>query len=136
MLRRNQSGFNLMELMVVLAIIAILASLLLPTLSRAMGQARQTQCANDVRQLGLSLEQFASDHQLYPLSLDAELNNSNIPTNFNTWTEAIEYQLAGDNFEAILFSGAKASGFAPVLSRKGVWVRVSIRTGITLLAWA
>lgn len=105
--------------MVVITIIAILASLLLPALSRAMGRARQTECANNVRQLGLGLEQLVSDHQSYPLSVDAEFNNSNKPTNFNTWTEAIEYQLAGDNFRSNPFFWGKGIWLCPGVKSKG-----------------
>lgn len=62
--RRNSaaSGFTLIELLVVISIIAILAALLLPTLSGAKGKATQTQCANQLRQIHLSLQMYAGDH--------------------------------------------------------------------------
>jgi prepilin-type N-terminal cleavage/methylation domain-containing protein len=61
--RRSDSAFTLVELIIVLATIAILASLLLPALSRTKSKARLAQCTNNLRQWGLTYRQYADDNQ-------------------------------------------------------------------------
>jgi prepilin-type N-terminal cleavage/methylation domain-containing protein len=56
-----KKGFTLVELLVVILIISILIALLLPAVSSAIDQAYKLQCANNLRQVGLSLLLYAQD---------------------------------------------------------------------------
>jgi prepilin-type N-terminal cleavage/methylation domain-containing protein/prepilin-type processing-associated H-X9-DG protein len=55
-------GFSLLELLCVTAVIAILAALLLPTLTRARDRAKQTQCAAQLKDIAVAFHSFAHDH--------------------------------------------------------------------------
>jgi prepilin-type N-terminal cleavage/methylation domain-containing protein len=60
--RRRLAAFTLTELLVVLAVIALLVSLRLPALARVKTQTWITQCSGNLRQITLSFELYGSDH--------------------------------------------------------------------------
>jgi len=59
----TRRGFTLIELLVVIAIIAILAAILFPVFAKAREKARQSQCANNVRQLIIAIQIYQQDHE-------------------------------------------------------------------------
>ena len=60
------TGFTLVELLVVIAVVSILLSLLLPAVQNAREAARRTVCRNHLRQLGLAVMNYESVHRVFP----------------------------------------------------------------------
>jgi len=64
---RKTKGFTLIELLVVITIISILASMLIPILSRSREKARRTQCMANLRSIGQAISAYSADfNEFYP----------------------------------------------------------------------
>ena len=64
-IKRNASrtAFTLIEMLVVIAIIALLASIISPAVTGALRRARSTKCLSNLRQIGVATSQYAGDHK-------------------------------------------------------------------------
>ena len=75
------TGFTLVELLVVITIIAILVALLLPVLSSAKARAYRAKCVGNLRQIGIGLQVYVGNQGAYPLATTGN--------GFGSWQNAL-----------------------------------------------
>ena len=113
--RSHKTGFTLIELLVVISIIAVLISLLLPTLRGVKRQVMVVSCLNNQRQIGLGLMIYANN------------NNYQFPTPRSIavtqiWSPGLEVPDSGNRQNLIEIAGNTASSelyFCPFLVKAG-----------------
>jgi type II secretion system protein G len=66
MMRKSERGFTLIEMMIVVAIIAILVAILVPNFMRARAQAQTAACEANLKEIATALELYQTDHEAYP----------------------------------------------------------------------
>lgn len=77
--RNHRSGFTLMELLVVVAIIGVLAAMLMPTITMVRSAAEATRCVSNIRQLALGAVAFSVDNE-------GNLPSAGISWGYSSWT--------------------------------------------------
>ena len=140
-MKKKKAGFTLIELMIVIAIIAILAAILVPNFLKARAQGQLTACKSNCKNIATALEMYSSDNGgRYPSSgsFETRLTGGNylklIPTcpaaGTNTYSPAFMSTQTPDSFSfycsgnnhAKAYTGfnAAASGFPQYSAESGL----------------
>src|SRR3954451_10153973 len=109
---RRRRAFTLVELLVVIGIIAILISILIPTLGKAQAAAKALQCGSNLRQVGIGLTRYFNDFKHLPVRNPLQYEGAN-PHVFRLWDAEDWYHLA-ETMEK--YGGSKKIYYCPANS--------------------
>ncbi len=95
----RRSGFTLVELLVVIAIIGVLVALLLPAIQAAREAARRSSCGNNLKQIGLALQNYHDARKTFPYNACVNTNSQHLGDALQgpTWVVAIMPFIEGGN---------------------------------------
>jgi len=114
---KSRRGFTLIELLVVIAIIAILIGLLLPAVQKVREAAARMQCTNNLKQLGLAVQNYASS---YNSQLPAVESDVAAPA-YGAYDGSFLYTLLPFVEQPALFKGGQ-----PAPQPQAIWVQDQI----------
>jgi len=96
--KNRQNGFTLIELLVVIAIIAILVALLLPAVQQAREAARRSSCKNNLKQLGLALQNYHDTYTVFPVGTGVE---NHFDSNWGWPAHLLPFMEQGNLYESL-----------------------------------
>jgi prepilin-type N-terminal cleavage/methylation domain-containing protein/prepilin-type processing-associated H-X9-DG protein len=99
--RRPNTGFTLVELLVVIAVIGFLVGLLLPAVQAAREAVRRMQCQNSERQIGLAVLNFESHQNVFPASGWTQVGPGNPHGKYVSWRTVILPHLEQSNVHTL-----------------------------------
>ncbi len=102
---KSKRAFTLIEVLVVVAIIALLVSILLPALNRARDQGKSTQCLNNLRQIGTTMAYYATDSKdyippfTYPITFRFKNNANTYPDPY--WFQVLPWKYLANQYKVV-----------------------------------
>jgi len=117
LLIRSRGAFTLAELLVTMALIALLAALLLPVLARARDKARAIQCAGNLRQWGLALRLYADDYNDFLPRRGQGVQTLALITRLDDWFNALPPYFGLPSYQQLVAAGNK-----PVAGDHGIFI--------------
>jgi prepilin-type N-terminal cleavage/methylation domain-containing protein len=100
-MQTKRNAFTLVEMLVVIAIIAILAGLLLPVLAKGKARAQQIQCVSNLKQIGVAFHSFLHDHNdLLPMEVSTN-DGGTLEYIYSSYAVAGQFYFQYRNFQAI-----------------------------------
>ena len=126
----QRAGLTMIELLVVVAIIGILASLLLPALARAKNSGQVTACLNNLRQLQMAWTMYADDYEGRLVRNDYVIGNPH--SSRKSWVQGrLDYSPTNPaNTNWSVFLDDSLSSFAPYLRAASVYRCPSDRSAV------
>ncbi len=142
-MRHRTEGFTLVELLVVVAIIGIIASIAIPSLRQAIDRAKQRRTMADIRTVALAVNAYAVDYSFAPkftTATVAELRPFLTPTYLRTlpdldgWLRSMYYEAEGIDYtlrsygrdgvaQAAVHEGPTTDFAADIIMNNGVFVQ-------------
>lgn len=117
MKKRNTGEFTLIELLIVIAIIAILAAMLLPALAKVRERVRTTECLSSLKQVGIFMGIYNSDYRGFypPLKIGSSYSS-------NLWAKTLaDLYMSGLSYKQYYKKFACPSKKAPYESTLDPW---------------
>lgn len=125
---RIRNGFTLIELMIVVAIVAILASVAVPAYTDYVRRGKLTQALGGLASMQVKMEQYYQDNRSYTGACAAG-TVAPLPANTTEFTYSCTIPSGGQSYTATVTGGAGMAGFTYTLTQQGTKTTTAVPSG-------